>query len=124
MIQSLQDQQPYQAAYQNDLKWMGAAMVKHYHGDDSDLKLLMGAVTAAFDTVSVEAYDQLVCRSSSEADHPRPGAAVSDRGYHTHGGAAALPGGQRLSPTTSPRAVIGTSCGRSLGTFTGSRPSG
>ena len=67
---SLQDQQPYQAAYQNDLKWMNAAMVKHYHGDDSDLHLLMEAVTAAFDTVSVEAYDDLVLSFFDEADHP------------------------------------------------------
>jgi hypothetical protein len=67
---SLQDQQPYKAAYENDLHWMGAAMVKHYHGDDGDLKLLMGAVTAAFDEVSVEAYDRLVVSFFGEADHP------------------------------------------------------
>ena len=78
---SLQDQQPYQAAYQNDLKWMGAAMVKHYHGDDSDLKLLMGAVTAAFDTVSVEAYDQLVLSFFGEADHPTLGRPYRSCGY-------------------------------------------
>jgi hypothetical protein len=78
---SLQNQQPYQAAYQNDLKWMGAAMVKHYHGDDSDLKLLMGAVTAAFDTVSVEAYDQLVLSFFGDADHPTLGRAYRTCGY-------------------------------------------
>jgi len=77
---SLQEQQPYQAAYQNDLKWMGAAMVKHYRGDDSDLKLLMGAVTAAFDTMSVEAYDQLVLSFFGEADHP-----TLERPYRTCG---------------------------------------
>jgi len=27
---SLQDQQPWQAAYERDMKWLGAAMVKHY----------------------------------------------------------------------------------------------
>jgi phosphoserine phosphatase len=78
---SLQDQQPYQAAYQNDLRWMGAAMVRHYHGDDSDLKLLMGAVTAAFDTVSVEAYDQLVLSFFGEADHPTLGRPYRTCGY-------------------------------------------
>lgn len=78
---SLQNQQPYRAAYQNDLKWMGAAMVKHYHGDDSDLKLLMGAVTAAFDTVSVEAYDQLVLSFFGDADHPTLGRAYRTCGY-------------------------------------------
>ena len=55
---SLRDRQPYHAAYEGDLAWLGAAMVKHYQGDDSDLKLLMGAVPKAFDAVSVEDYDR------------------------------------------------------------------
>jgi phosphoserine phosphatase len=78
--ESLHNQQPYQAAYQNDLKWMGTAMIKHYRGDDSDLKLLMGAVTAAFDTMSVEAYDKLVLSFFGEADHP-----TLERPYRTCG---------------------------------------
>ena len=93
---SLQDQQPYQAAYQHDLKWMGAAMVKHYHGDDSDLKLLMEAVTAAFDTVSVEAYDRARAVVLRRGGSPHLGAALSGLWVHTHGGAAAIPGGQRF----------------------------
>jgi phosphoserine phosphatase len=40
----LRTQQPYQAAYESDMHWLGGAVVKHYHGDDSDLKLLMVAV--------------------------------------------------------------------------------
>ena len=28
---SLQDQQPWKAAFEKDMKWLGAAMVKHYH---------------------------------------------------------------------------------------------
>ena len=67
---TLQDRQPYKAAYENDLHWMGAAMVKHYSGDDSDLHLLMGAVTSAFDQVTVENYDQQVTAFFDEADHP------------------------------------------------------
>ncbi len=66
----LQQQQPYQAAYEGDLHWMGAAMVKHYSGDDGDLHLLMGAVTSAFDQVTVEDYDQQVTAFFDEADHP------------------------------------------------------
>ena len=33
-----------------DLRWLGAAMVKHYHGDDGTSGLLMGAITRAFET--------------------------------------------------------------------------
>ncbi len=41
---SLRDRQPWESAYEQDLKWMNEALVKHYNGDDSDLMVLMGAV--------------------------------------------------------------------------------
>jgi phosphoglycolate phosphatase-like HAD superfamily hydrolase len=66
----LRTQQPYQAAYEGDLDWMGAAMVKHYRGDDSDLKLLMGAVPRAFEFLTVEDYDQRVKKFFDQADNP------------------------------------------------------
>ena len=34
---SLREKQPWKAAHEHDLHWFGAAVVKHYHGDDSDL---------------------------------------------------------------------------------------
>jgi phosphoserine phosphatase len=67
---ALRTQQPYQAAYEGDLQWMGAAMIKHYRGDDSDLKLLMVAVPKAFESVTVEDYDQRVNEFFGEADNP------------------------------------------------------
>lgn len=70
---TLQDQQPWKAAREGDLHWMGAAMVKHYHGDDEDLHALMGAVTRAFDAVAVEEYDARVREFFVQADHPRLG---------------------------------------------------
>jgi hypothetical protein len=45
-------------------------MVNHYGGDDSDLHLLMGAVTSAFETVAVEEYDRQVVASFEDAMHP------------------------------------------------------
>jgi phosphoserine phosphatase len=73
----LRTQQPWRAAYEQDLQWLGTAMVKHYHGDDADLKLLMGAVTRAFGEISVEDYDARVAAFFSRADHPTLG-----RPYH------------------------------------------
>jgi phosphoserine phosphatase len=70
---SLQQRQPWKAAYEQDLHWLGAAMVKHYHGDDSDLKLLMAAVTEAFEAVTVEEYDERVTAFFTEASHPTLG---------------------------------------------------
>jgi phosphoglycolate phosphatase-like HAD superfamily hydrolase len=67
---ALRTQQLYQAAYEKDLRWMGAAMVKHYSGDDSDLKLLLVAVPKAFQSVTIEEYDQRVRAFFDEADNP------------------------------------------------------
>ncbi|MBF5000831.1 haloacid dehalogenase-like hydrolase [Nocardia sp. BSTN01] len=73
----LRTQQPWRAAYEQDLQWLGAAMVKHYHGDDDDLKLLMGAVTRAFGEITVEDYDARVAAFFADAGHPTLG-----RPYH------------------------------------------
>jgi phosphoglycolate phosphatase-like HAD superfamily hydrolase len=78
---ALRTQQPYQAAYEGDLKWMGAAMVKHYRGDDSDLKLLMVAVPKAFETVTVEDYDRQVKEFFADADNPRLKRPYRECGY-------------------------------------------
>jgi phosphoglycolate phosphatase-like HAD superfamily hydrolase len=67
---SLRTKQPYKAAYEGDLHWMGAALVKHYQGDDGDLHLLMAAVTSAFESVTVEDYDRQVKAFFESADHP------------------------------------------------------
>jgi phosphoserine phosphatase len=67
---ALRTKQPYQAAYEHDLQWLGAAVVKHYHGDDSDLKLLMVAVPKAFEAVTVEDYDRRVKAFFAEAENP------------------------------------------------------
>jgi phosphoserine phosphatase len=67
---SLRGQQPYRAAYERDTHWLGAAMVKHYRGDDADLGLLKKAVTSAFDAVEVEVYDAAVRAFFAGADHP------------------------------------------------------
>ena len=93
---TLQDRQPYKAAYENDLHWMGAAMVKHYQGDDTDLKLLMDAITSAFETVTVTEYDAQVKAFFAEASHPSLHKSYRDCGYLPDGGAAALSGRTRL----------------------------
>ena len=41
---SLADTQPYRAAASQDFGWLGTAIDKHYAGDDSDLKTIIGAL--------------------------------------------------------------------------------
>ena len=77
----LRTRQPYQAAYDNDLHWLGAAMVKHYHGDDGDLQLLMQAVTSAFYDRTVDEYDADVREFFAAATHPTLNRSYLDCGY-------------------------------------------
>ena len=78
---SLQGQQPWKAAYEKDFQWFGAAMVKHYQGDDSDLKALMGAMSKAFEAVSISEYGGKVSEFFEKADHPTLGRPYRDCGY-------------------------------------------
>src|SRR5271165_5579082 len=41
---TLRDRQPWKAAHERDYGWLGGIMTKHYHGDDNDLKVLMGGI--------------------------------------------------------------------------------
>ncbi|MET0694349.1 MAG: HAD family hydrolase [Propionibacteriaceae bacterium] len=79
--EALQHQQPFQAAFERDLHWLGAAMVKHYHGDNGDLQLLMGAVTRAFEAVTVDDYAAQVRDFFAAADHPSLGRRYRSCGY-------------------------------------------
>src|ERR1700753_4061060 len=53
---SLAARQPYHAAVERDYHWLGEAMVKHYHGDDADLGLLMASVESAFEGMTVQSF--------------------------------------------------------------------
>jgi phosphoglycolate phosphatase-like HAD superfamily hydrolase len=77
---SLRDQQPWKAAYESDMKWLGDAMVKHYHGDDGDARLLLGAVPKTIADLSVEQYHQEVTDFFETAEHP-----TKNRPYRTCG---------------------------------------
>jgi phosphoserine phosphatase len=67
---SLADRQPYKSAVERDYHWLGETMVKHYHGDDADMGLLMGAVENAFVGMTVEEYSAEIDRWFETATHP------------------------------------------------------
>jgi phosphoserine phosphatase len=78
---SKRQRQPYKAAYERDHDWLGRAMVKHYRGDDSDLRLLIGAVSETTAGVDVEAYTEEVVAFFAGAEHPTLGRPYSACGY-------------------------------------------
>lgn len=77
---SLRDRQPWKAAYERDHDWLGATVTKHYHGDDNDLKVLMGGIVRAFAGVTVEAYGQ-AAETFLSAPHPTLERRFRDCGY-------------------------------------------
>ncbi len=78
---ALRTRQPWQAAYEHDMQWLGAAMVRHYEGDDADLKLLVAAVADAFTALSVEEYQRSAVDFLAEAQHPTLGRPYRDCAY-------------------------------------------
>lgn len=78
---SLADAQPYRAAVTGDLAWLGAAIDKHYAGDDSDLGVVLQALVGLTDGVSVEEYARSVTEFYRTAQHPLLGRPYADAVY-------------------------------------------
>ena len=74
---SLREKQPWKAAYEKDYAWLGGVIDKHYAGDDSDVKVLMGGVLQAFAGQTVDEYDGRRRRRSSRTPRIRHSAGGS-----------------------------------------------
>jgi len=66
----LRDQQPWNAAFHKDYSWLGNVVTKHYHGDDSDVKVLIGGILEAFEGMPVETYQSAADAFLQRAQHP------------------------------------------------------
>ncbi|MGH3102433.1 MAG: HAD family hydrolase [Thermoleophilia bacterium] len=78
---SLRDRQPWKAAYDRDYGWLGEVITRHYHGDDSDLKVLLGGILQAFAGMDVDAYQVAAHRFQAESRHPTLDRAFQECGY-------------------------------------------
>src|ERR1700727_1000611 len=77
---SLRDRQPWKAARERDFAWLGAVITKHYHGDDTDVKVLMGGILRAFAGVTVEDY-ATAADAFLRGPHPTIPRSYRDCGY-------------------------------------------
>ena len=68
--ESLRAKQPWQAAFEKDHAWLGGVIDKHYAGDDSDVKVLMGGLLQAFAGQTVDEYASGAADFLAEASHP------------------------------------------------------
>ena len=77
----LRERQPWKAAYERDYAWLGSAITRHYHGDDSDVRLLIGAILQAFEGLTVEAYEAAADRFLHTTKHPTLGRHLCECAY-------------------------------------------
>ncbi len=79
--ESLRAKQPWQAAHDKDYAWLGEAMTKHYNGDDSDVRLLIGGIVQAFAGQTVDDYSAAAHEFLHGGKHPTLGRGFNDCGY-------------------------------------------
>src|SRR5262245_6232636 len=71
--ESLREKQPWKAAREKDYRWLGDVITKHYHGDDSDVKVLLAGILQAFAGMSVEDYASAADAFLRGGEHPTLG---------------------------------------------------
>jgi phosphoserine phosphatase len=79
--EALREKQPWKTAHDQDYSWLGNAITKHYHGDDSDVKVLLAGIVQAFAGMSVDDYSSAAERFLRGATHPTLGREFRTCGY-------------------------------------------
>jgi phosphoglycolate phosphatase-like HAD superfamily hydrolase len=77
----LRDRQPWKAAHAKDYGWLGGVITRHYAGDDSDVKVLLGGILQAFAGMDVEDYQAAAHRFLHQGRHPTLGRPFAECGY-------------------------------------------
>jgi hypothetical protein len=71
--ESLRGRQPWKAAHDQDHAWLGDVITKHYAGDDSQVKVLLGGILKAFEGTTVENYEMSAGAFVRQGRHPSLG---------------------------------------------------
>ena len=78
---SLRETQPWRAAHERDYAWLSGVMDKHYTGDDTDLRVLMGGILRAYSGLTVDAFADAAAAFLDAAPHPTLGRRLRDCAY-------------------------------------------
>jgi phosphoserine phosphatase len=79
--ESLRGKQPWKAAHEQDHAWLGGVITKHYAGDDSDVKVLIGGILKAFEGTTVEDYETAAGSFVRQGQHPTLGRTFGECAY-------------------------------------------
>jgi phosphoserine phosphatase len=78
---TLRDRQPWKAAAERDMAWLSGVITKHYGGDDSDVKVLMGGILASVAGLTVDEYAEQANTFVTTTAHPANGRLFKDCGF-------------------------------------------
>jgi phosphoserine phosphatase len=78
---SLQEKQPWKAAYEKDYQWLSDVVVQHYHGDETNVRILMGGMLQAFAGLTVDEYGDRAGTFLSNTTHPLLKRPITRSGY-------------------------------------------
>ncbi len=76
--EALRNNQPWKAAWEKDFEWLGGAVTKHYKGDDSELKVLLGGILSLSEGRPVEEVEAEAGEFMAFTQHPTLGLAYKD----------------------------------------------
>ena len=78
---SLKSKQPWKAVVAKDYDWLGGAVTKHYQGDDTDLKVLLGGILSLSKGAPVEQIEAEARKFIETETHPTLGIPYSQCYY-------------------------------------------
>jgi phosphoglycolate phosphatase-like HAD superfamily hydrolase len=78
---TLRRRQPWKAAHSGDHAWLGEVITRHYAGDDSELKVLLGGILQAFAGMGVDDYQAAAHTFLHDGRHPTLGRSFHQCGY-------------------------------------------
>jgi phosphoglycolate phosphatase-like HAD superfamily hydrolase len=67
---SLTSRQPWKAVAEQDYGWLSGVVTKHYAGDDSDLKVLLGGILQAYEGATIEEFERIASSFMHTNSHP------------------------------------------------------
>ena len=75
------DRQPWKAAHDRDYGWLGGVITRHYAGDDTDVKVLLGGILQAFAGMDVQDYQAAAHSFLHQGRHPTLRRRFAECGY-------------------------------------------
>jgi len=74
-------EQPWKAVAQRDHAWFGTLMDEHYAGDDTNVRLLLRGILAAYGGISVDEFEKSADAFLRSTQHPTLGRAYLECSY-------------------------------------------